>query len=122
MKKEIRYQCPHSKPFPRFRACLAHKFCFMCAQGTDFKIKFRFYSKNINAVFSTQIHSDSVQITVFFKGMFYKIICFGLVRRGGDADNSTQAFGKSHPGLGVHPGFWKIPPRVLEKCSDTTRI
>ena len=37
-------------------------------------------------------------------------------------ENSTQAFGKSHPGLGVHPGFWKIPPRVLEKCSDTTRI
>ena len=37
-------------------------------------------------------------------------------------ENSTQAFGKSHPGLGVHQGFWKIPPRVLEKCSDTTRI
>ena len=28
-------------------------------------------------------------------------------------ENSTQAFGKSHLGLGVNPGFWKIPPRVL---------
>ena len=35
---------------------------------------------------------------------------------------SIQAFGKSHQGLGVHPGFCNIPPRVLEKCSDTTRI
>ena len=28
-------------------------------------------------------------------------------------ENSIQAFGKSHPGW-VHPGFWEIPPRLLE--------
>ena len=53
------------------------------------------------------------------------------VSKDGGADNSTQGCGKflpglwkipPRPGLGVHSGFRKIPPRVLEKCSDTTRI